>query len=187
MNATAHRQKADRKAQDIISEKHREALGRDGSIDIDRPSTILRRRLLEEQDLIVSGPASLGSDRLDKVEHWADDAYLSSVEASEDAFVQITKGQTLKITLLDALQIGARNSFDYQTQKENVFREALRWIWNVMSSGRSSKDSSQYDLSIPPATVLRAGRCKAGRYRPASDFMMERRSAQDLRLIWRIC
>jgi outer membrane protein TolC len=125
MNATAHRQKADRKAQDIISEKHREALGRDGSIDIDRPSTILRRRLLEEQDLIVSGPASLGSDRLDKVEHWADDAYLSSVEASEDAFVQITKGQTLKITLLDALQIGARNSFDYQTQKENVFREAL--------------------------------------------------------------
>lgn len=120
-----HRQKADETAQTILAEKHQEALGRDGTIAIDRPSTILRRRLLEEQDLVVSGAASLGSDRLETVKHWPDDAYLRLDEESEDAFVQIPAGETLKLTLLDALQIGARNSFQYQDQKETVFREAL--------------------------------------------------------------
>lgn len=125
MNPTEHRQKADRTAQDILAEKHLEALGREGTVTIERPSTILRRRLLEEQDLVVSGPASLGSDRLERIDHWPDDEYLSSDMESADAFVQIPAGQTLKLTMLDALQIGARNSSQYQDQKENVFGEAL--------------------------------------------------------------
>lgn len=125
MSPSEHRLKADRTAEEIIAEKHQEALGRDGVIDIDRPSTILRRRLLEEQDLVISGPASLGSDRLEAVEHWPDDDYLSPRTDSGDAFIQITKDEPLKLTLTDALQIGARNSFVYQEQKEGVFRAAL--------------------------------------------------------------
>ena len=125
MSPSEHRLKADRTAEEIIAEKHQEALGRDGAIDIDRPSTILRRRLLEGQDLVISGSASLGSDRLEAVEHWPDEDYLSSHKESEDAFIQVTKDEPLKLTLTDSLQIGARNSFVYQEQKEGVFRAAL--------------------------------------------------------------
>lgn len=125
MNPTEHREKTDLAATSIITEKHQEALGREGTLEIDRPSTILRRRLLEEQGLVVSGPASLGSDRLGRVEHWEDETYLSPSQESADAFVQIAPGETLKLTLLDALQIGARNSFTYQERKERVFQRAL--------------------------------------------------------------
>lgn len=125
MNATSHRQKADRTAQDILAEKHREALGRDGTVEIERPSTILRRRLLEEQGLVISGPASLGSDRLERVKHWEDDAYLAAEGESADAFIDVPAEQTLRLTLLDALQIGARNSTAYQDRKESVFQRAL--------------------------------------------------------------
>ena len=109
MNPTEHRQKADRKAQDIIAEKHLEALGREGSIAIDRPSTILRRRLLEEQGLVVSGPASLGSDRLERVEHWPDDEYLMSDGESADAFGDSARSDVSPDD--GKLQIGPRDSF----------------------------------------------------------------------------
>jgi outer membrane protein TolC len=125
MNPSEHRQKADRTAEAILAEKHQEALGRDGTIDIERPSTILRRRLLDEQGLVVSGPASFGSDTLEAVEHWPDGEYPGPGHDSQDAFVQVTTDKPLRLTLVEALQVGARNSFEYQTQKENVFREAL--------------------------------------------------------------
>lgn len=120
-----HRAKADRTAQDIIAQKHQEALGRAGTINIERPSTLLRRRLLEEQELVKAGPASLGSDRLDTIEHWPDDEYLKPQPESDTAVIELPHDQPLKLTLVEALQIGAKNSAEYQTQKENVFREAL--------------------------------------------------------------
>lgn len=125
MDPTAHRTKADKDAQDILAQKHQEALGRDGTVVIERPSTILRRRLLIEQDLPMAGPASLGSDRLVAVEHWPDAGYLEPTTESADAFIQVPSAEPLRLTLVDAMQIGAQNSADYQTQKENVFREAL--------------------------------------------------------------
>ena len=125
MSPADHRRKEDEKAKDILAQKHQEALGREGTVDIERPSTILRRRLLEEQGLVVSGPASLGSDRLEAIEHWPDGAMDPNTGTSADAFAQITAGKPLRLTLVEALQIGARNSFDYQTQKEDVFRAAL--------------------------------------------------------------
>ena len=125
MNPSEHRQKADRTAEAILAEKHQEALGRDGTIDIERPSTILRRRLLDEQGLVVSGPASFGADTLEAIEHWPDAGYPPVGQASQDGFIEVPAEAPLRLTLLEALQVGARNSFDYQTQKENVFREAL--------------------------------------------------------------
>jgi outer membrane protein TolC len=125
MSPSQHRQQADRTAEDIIAQKHQEALGREGQVDIDRPSTILRRRLLEEQGLLISGPASLGSDRLEAIEHWPDELYLESKTESFDAFITVETDKPLRLSLLEALQVGARNNIEYQAEKEKVFRAAL--------------------------------------------------------------
>ena len=151
MSPSQHRQKADQTAQEIIAQKHQEALGREGSVNIERPSTILRRRLLDEQELAVSGPASLGTDQLETIEHWPDKDYPPSDGESEDAFVQMTKGKPIKLSLVDALQVGARNSSDYQREKENVFSSALsldlkrnefRTIFQAQASSRISGDTT---------------------------------------------
>ena len=47
-----HRQEADKVASDIITEKQEEALGKTEPFSIERPSDILRRRLMTEQQLL---------------------------------------------------------------------------------------------------------------------------------------
>jgi hypothetical protein len=119
-----HRQEADKVASDIITEKQKEALGKTEPFSIERPSDILRRRLLTEQQLLYSSEASLGTDQLERIEHWPKDEY-PQTGSSPDANIPIDPNNPLKITLVDALQIGARNSDEYQTRKEDVFSAAL--------------------------------------------------------------
>ena len=119
-----HRQEADKAASDIITEKQEEALGKTEPFSIERPSDILRRRLMTEQQLLYSSEASLGTDQLDRIEYWPKDEY-PQAGSSPDANIPIDPNNPLKITLVDALQIGARNSDEYQTSKEDVFRAAL--------------------------------------------------------------
>lgn len=119
-----HREKADQAAYDIIEKKQQEALGKTEPIVVERPSDILRRRLIEAQGLPVSGEASLGTDALAQIPHWPDESYPSQV-SSPDANIPIEPNRPLKISLVDALQIGAQNSAAYQSQKETVFQAAL--------------------------------------------------------------
>jgi outer membrane protein TolC len=119
-----YRQEADKVASDIITQKQQEALGKTEPFSIERPSDILRRRLRTEQQLLYSSEASLGTDQLDLVEHWPEDGY-PQAGSSPDANIPIDANTPLKISLVDALQIGARNSDDYQSNKEDVFRAAL--------------------------------------------------------------
>lgn len=119
-----HRQEADKVASDIITQKQEEALGKTEPFSIERPSDILRRRLMTEQQLLYSSGASLGTDQLDRIKHWPKDEY-PQAGSSPDANIPIDPNNPLKISLVDALQIGARNSDEYQTRKENVFRAAL--------------------------------------------------------------
>ena len=119
-----YRQEADKVASDIITEKQEEALGKTEPFSIERPSDILRRRLMTEQQLLYSSEASLGTDQLDRIEYWPKDEY-PQAGSSPDANIPIDPNNPLKITLVDALQIGARNSDEYQTSKEDVFRAAL--------------------------------------------------------------
>ncbi|MGD9109640.1 MAG: TolC family protein [Phycisphaerales bacterium] len=121
---TEYRLEADKMGQDIIQQKSSEALGRAMRIDIERPSNIFRRRLLSEQDLIYSNEASLGTDQLTPIEHWPETNYPSAIEAL-DPIVLIEPNEPVRLTLLQALQIGARNSFDYQEKKEEIFKKAL--------------------------------------------------------------
>ena len=119
-----YRIEADQTAGDIIREKQQQALNKTGAFDIERPSDILRRRLLSEQNLPYASEASLGTDRLRKMEHWPEIGYPEAL-SFPDQVVTLEAGKPLMLSLVQALQIGARNSFDYQTSKENVFRAAL--------------------------------------------------------------
>jgi len=119
-----YRQKADEVGSKIISDKQTEALGRTEPFTIERPSDILRRRLLEGQDLPHSSQASLGTDALEPIEHWPDESYPPE-SSSTGPDVAVEPNRPVRLSLLDALQVGANNSFEYQSRKEEVFRTAL--------------------------------------------------------------
>ncbi len=115
---------ADEVAAKIITQKQQEALGKTESFSIERPSDILRRRLMAEQGLAFSTGASLGTDKLRRLKYWpeADHSYGVSSQVIE---TPIISDKSLRLSLLDTLQIGARNSSDYQSNKETVFQNAL--------------------------------------------------------------
>jgi len=119
-----YRSEADSVASDIITGKQKEALGRTEPFGIERPSDILRRRLLEGQNLQYSDEASLGTDKLEPVAHWPEEHYPPAT-SSPDTDIPVEPNRPTKLNLVDALQVGARNSFEYQSRKENVFRAAL--------------------------------------------------------------
>lgn len=119
-----HRLEADKMAEDIIQETQKRTLGNAEEFSIERPSDILRRRLLAEQDLPYSSQASLGTDELKTIEHWPEDDYPEAQSLPE--LVELPQAdEPLRLSLTQALRIGARNNFEYQTLKEDVFRSAL--------------------------------------------------------------
>ena len=120
-----YRGEADRVASNIITEKQKEALGRTEPFGIERPSDILRRRLLEGQDLVHAGEASLGADQLKPIEHWPEEDYPRVISSDDDPNIPVDSNKPIKLSLMQALQVGARNSPAYQSRKEDVFREAL--------------------------------------------------------------
>ncbi len=117
-----YRREADRVAQDIIREKQQVALRRTEPFQIERPSDILRRKLLIDQNLPYTGPESLGSDQLPRIDHWPERAISEAVAGPG---LSIEPDKPVILSLMQALQVAARNSNDYQTQKESVFRAAL--------------------------------------------------------------
>lgn len=121
---TKYREDMDETAGKILSDKQLEATGKKYPFSINRPSDILRKRLLKGQKLLVSGPASLGAEKLQKIEHWPEEDYPKATTGGNIADINDVNN-TIVISLLQALQIGAYNSFDYQTQKERIFQTAL--------------------------------------------------------------
>lgn len=119
----AYRVDVDRKAHGIIAEKQEQALGRKGPFSVEGPVDTLRRQLMAQAGLPAAGPASWGADQLPPVAHWPEAGYPS-------AFV--SRGRTrpslaepLTLSLVNALEVGAENSSDFQTKKEAVFQAAL--------------------------------------------------------------
>jgi outer membrane protein TolC len=119
-----YRENADKVADKIIEQKQKEALGKTEPLSIDRPSDILRRRLLEVQGLPYSSTASLGTDQLKPITHWPKDTYPPESH-SPDANIPVEPNAPVQLALVDVLQVAARNSPDYQSRKEDVFRTAL--------------------------------------------------------------
>jgi outer membrane protein TolC len=121
---TGYRVSADKAAESIIRDKQKQLFGSAEDFTIERPSDILRRRLLIEQDLPVSGDASLGSHNLEPIAHWPEKDYPKAGETLGDDIV-LVPGQTLELSFIQALQVGAVNSPEYQSKKEEVFKSAL--------------------------------------------------------------
>ena len=122
---SGYRTEADEVASDIITAKQKEALGRTEPFGVERPSDILRRRLLEGQNLAYTGQASLGTDQLEPIEHWPEEDYPRAVISDDDPKIPVDSNEPIKLSLMQALQVGARNSPAYQSRKEGVFRAAL--------------------------------------------------------------
>ena len=120
-----YRREADQVAYDAIERKQKEALGKTEPFTIELPSDMLRRRLLLEQDLPFAHAASQGTRHIEPIEEWPEDDYLEQ-DDSPDTVEKTSRDRAMKMSLLEALQVAARNSREYQTQKERVFQSALR-------------------------------------------------------------
>jgi outer membrane protein TolC len=123
-NPTSYRTDMNKISSKIISEKQLQATGKTSPFSIERPSDILRRRLLADQNLPTYSQASFGTDRLKKIAHWPEKNYPAAIGGGNVAEINEVN-KPLTITLIQALQIGAFNSSDYQTQKETIFQSAL--------------------------------------------------------------
>ena len=169
----SYRLEADKVSNTIIREKQIQALGKKEEFNIERPGDILRHRLLIGQGLPYSGKGSLGTNMLEKIEHWPEKDYPTTDAHSSQNLEAITD-KPIKLSLLGALQVGARNSFEYQTQKELVFQSALdldlersefRKVFsaqteNLLStdlSGESTITGNQTSGSIGLSKVLKSG------------------------------
>jgi len=143
-----HRAEADKVAAEIITAKQQEAFGETEPFSIERPSDILRRRLLEQQNLAVSSEASLGTDKLNPVEHWPDPDYMQAKPSGSSEDLAIEPNKPVKLSLVQALQVGASNSPEYQSRKEAVFRAALALdltrhnFENIFNAGADSQLST---------------------------------------------
>ncbi|MGQ0615363.1 MAG: TolC family protein [Planctomycetaceae bacterium] len=120
-----HRERADRAAAAIIAEKQQETFGRTEAFTVERPSDTFRRRLLLGQGLPAAGPDSLGTDQLEPIGRWPEKDYPPRGAPAAETVPPWTGPEPYALSLHEALQIGARNSRDYQAQKEAVFSAAL--------------------------------------------------------------
>ncbi len=120
-----HLREADQAALDIIDQKQKELFGKSEDISIIPPSQTLRYRLFTGQNLPPSHPASLGSRYLKPIPKWPNITYPDNVDTVNYHPKPWNNDTPLKITLSEALQIGAKNSRDYQSGKEDIFLTAL--------------------------------------------------------------
>lgn len=126
-SAAWHRARADRDARAVVDAYYRKESGAAAPFEWERPADTLRRRLLAGQDLPTR-------------------------ETLADAAVP--GAGVYKLTLLDALKIGTRNSREYQKTKEDLFTAALeldleanafRTQWKGVLAGSLTEDRSAAD------------------------------------------
>lgn len=123
-SAKHFREATDKKAYQAIQDAQKDALGKTEPYKIGPAENTLRERLLLGQNLPTSGPASLGARFLEPIDHWPKDNYLTP-ETPATIRRDSTNHAIVRMTLVEALQVAAANSREYQDQKERVFEAAL--------------------------------------------------------------
>lgn len=116
------RKQADTRAQSILADGQRQALGKNETITVETPADTLRRRLLLDQNLAYLDQASLGIWDLADTAHWRKDDHLQLAPLDP-----MPGSGTVEVvfTLAEALQVAAHNSQDFQNQKDALFSRAL--------------------------------------------------------------
>jgi outer membrane protein TolC len=147
-SAKSHRLGADKTALSIIKKEQTRLLGKADDFSIEKPSDILRRRLLTEQELAMSGKESLGTDALPKIPHWPEKKYPAAITTPGEKLSIPEDKKPLVINFSQALQVAAENSSDYQSQKENLFRAALTLDLNRNDYSLIAKLKGDSKLSV---------------------------------------
>jgi len=122
MSVKKHRERIDEKAYRTLEQAQQQVLGRTEPICVEGPRDTLRRRLLLEQFLPHVGPVSLGLHDLPEGKDWDPTIHLSQ-ETKE--IPPWETEETLRISILQAIQIGARNARSFRSAQEDLFRSAL--------------------------------------------------------------
>ncbi len=129
-----HRKQADEVAYEIIDEALARSPGGVEDFALGTPAETIRKRLLTNQCLPVSAPASLGIQYVEPIKYYPElgedsrsirppDLDVSQAPAEPDG--DGGTGTALHLNLRNALQIAASYNRDYQARKEDVFRSAL--------------------------------------------------------------
>lgn len=115
------RLQADEQAEKLLRSSQESVIGKSEDIQVESPGETLRRRLLLEQGLQYHDPASLGLRDLPENEAWQAQRHL--LAKASDTQAPIDTG--LRFSLVQALQVAAYNSREFQSRKDNLFRSAL--------------------------------------------------------------
>ncbi len=120
-------EEADSAALDNVRRAQEAAFGAPGPFTIERPSETFRRRLILNQQLPHAIRASLSTAELRPIDHWPEDDRLSGRGAPSGFLDRLDPASDgpIELTLLEALQLAAESSREYQFRKEEVFRAAL--------------------------------------------------------------
>jgi outer membrane protein TolC len=152
-SADSYVKQADMAATEIIANKQFEALGRNEPFTIESAEDTLRHRLFAEQHLPFS-PSVLSDSKAPAEGESGVEVFQHTQGNDQSEQTQTPEKRTL--SLMDALQVAARNSRQYQAAKESVFKAALaldlerdvyRSSFFALLSGEASSD-----LQTEPAT-----------------------------------
>ncbi len=116
------RNEADSHAEALIKDAQGKVTGVEEPIVIESAADTLRRRLMLDQNLPKKTDASLGIRDLQDTERWKTQKHLK--DGAEYAERWNTK-EKVKLSLLEAIEIAAKNNRDFQAQKETLYQAAL--------------------------------------------------------------
>ncbi len=119
----AFRRDVDAGVRQVVTQTRTQILEKTSEFSIEKPGDTLRRQLLEQLSLPVAGPASLGSDHLPEILHWPEPRFPATNQRPETD--PENRASPLTLSLFQSLEIGAQNSFEFQTRKEAVFQAGL--------------------------------------------------------------
>ena len=116
------RNEADSHAEALIKDAQGKVTGVEEPIVIESAADTLRRRLMLDQNLPKKTDASLGIRDLQDTERWKTQKHLK--DGAEYAERWNTKEKVM-LSLLEAIEIAAKNNRDFQAQKETLYQAAL--------------------------------------------------------------
>ncbi len=167
-NTADWRAEADERANALLTTAQEAELGRKEEINVESAEDTLRRRLLLDQQLPASEPASLSVRDLPDTERWQTTKHL--VQGTPYTAEFDTK-QQIDISLLDAIRIAAANNRDFQAQKETLFQAALRLDLEAKEFRSTFKGMLQGDIATTkPGDDRSSGSAVGGDFGFAQKF-----------------